>query len=94
VIATLLRNREKFTGIVISDGFNAVAVDDLTPADRALRFFRAGGTMLLDPASADVPPMAKAVRAALAGDPTFAATIKAAVLQVLTTKAKDGLLPR
>jgi beta-N-acetylhexosaminidase len=94
VIATLLRNREKFTGIVISDGFNAVAVDDLTPADRALRFFRAGGTMLLDPASADVPPMAKAVRAALAGDPTFAATIKADVLQVLTTKAKDGLLPR
>jgi beta-N-acetylhexosaminidase len=92
VIGTLLRGQEKFTGIVISDGFNAVAVDDLSPADRALRFFSSGGTMLLDPNSADVPPMAKAVRAALLQDKAFAKTIKADVLTVLTTKAADGLL--
>jgi beta-N-acetylhexosaminidase len=92
VIESVLRGREKFTGIVISDAFNAVAVSDLSPADRALRFFSAGGTMLLDPLSADIPPMAKAVRAALAKDPGFAATIKADVLKVLTTKASDGLL--
>jgi beta-N-acetylhexosaminidase len=92
VIGTLLRGREKFAGIVISDGFNAVAVADLTPAERALRFFSAGGTMLLDPDSADVPAMAKAVRAALATEPAFAKTIKADVLLVLTTKAADGLL--
>jgi beta-N-acetylhexosaminidase len=92
VIGSLLRGREKFTGIVISDGFNAVAVSDLSPAHRALRFFAAGGTMLLDPASADVPPMAKAVRTAIQQNQAFAATIKADVLLVLTTKATDGLL--
>ena len=42
VIASLLRGQEKFTGIVISDSFDAVAVSDLSPAQRALRFFRAG----------------------------------------------------
>jgi beta-N-acetylhexosaminidase len=92
VIGSLLRGQEKFTGIVISDAFNAVAVDDLSLAERALRFFSAGGTMLLDPDSADVPAMAKAVRAAVAKDQTLAATIKADILKVLTTKARDGLL--
>jgi beta-N-acetylhexosaminidase len=92
VIGSLLRHQEGFAGVVISDGFNAVAVADLDPAERALRFFTAGGTMLLDPAAPDIPPMAKAVRARLAGDPAFAATIKADVLTVLTTKARDGLI--
>jgi beta-N-acetylhexosaminidase len=92
VIRSLLRGREKFTGIVISDAFDTVAVDDLSLADRALRFYSAGGTMLLDPNSAEVPTMAKAVRAAVAKDPAFAKTIKADVLKVLTIKARDGLL--
>lgn len=91
VIGTLLRGQEKFRGIVISDAFNATAVTDLSLADRAVRFFSAGGTMLLDPTSADVPAMAKAVRAALT-DKAFAKKIKADVLTVLTTKATDGLL--
>jgi beta-N-acetylhexosaminidase len=94
VIGSLLRGRENFTGIVISDAFDTVAVDDLSLADRAPRFFSAGGTMLLDPLSAQVPAMAKAVRAALLKDPAFAATIKADVLKVLTIKARDGLLTR
>jgi beta-N-acetylhexosaminidase len=92
VIGSLLRGHETFGGIVLSDAFNAVAVDDRTPAERALRFFAAGGTMLLDPDSADVPAMARAVRVALTDDKAFAATIKADVLLVLTTKATDGLL--
>jgi beta-N-acetylhexosaminidase len=92
VIGSLLRGREKFTGIVISDAFDTVAVNDLSRADRALRFFSAGGTMLLDPTSADVPTMAKAVRAAVVKNPAFARVIKADVLKVLTTKARDGLL--
>jgi beta-N-acetylhexosaminidase len=94
VIGSLLRGRENFTGIVISDAFDTVAVDDLSLVDRAPRFFSAGGTMLLDPLSAQVPAMAKAVRAALLKDPAFAATIKADVLKVLTIKARDGLLTR
>jgi beta-N-acetylhexosaminidase len=92
VIGNLLRGQEKFTGIVISDAFDTVAVDDLSLADRAVRFFSAGGTMLLDPNSADVPAMAKAVRAAVVNDPALAKTIKADVLKVLTIKARDGLL--
>jgi beta-N-acetylhexosaminidase len=91
VIGTLLRGQQKFAGIVISDAFNATAVTDLSLADRAVRFFSAGGTMLLDPSSADVPAMARAVRAALT-DKAFAKAIKADVLTVLTTKAADGLL--
>jgi beta-N-acetylhexosaminidase len=92
VIGSLLRGREKFTGIVISDAFDATAVNDLSLAARAQRFFAAGGTMLLDPLSADVPTMARAVRSAVLKDKAFAATIKTDVLKVLTIKARDGLL--
>jgi beta-N-acetylhexosaminidase len=92
VIGSLLRGREGFTGVVISDAFNAVGVADLTPAARALRFFQAGGTMALDPSSADLHAMTSAVLAQLAGNRVFAATIKADVLTVLTAKAAAGLL--
>jgi beta-N-acetylhexosaminidase len=92
VIEGLLRHQEKFAGIVMSDSFNTVALADLTPAERAVKFFAAGGTMLLETMSSDVHAMAKAVRAERAADKTFAATIKADVLRVLTTKARDGLL--
>jgi beta-N-acetylhexosaminidase len=91
VMGSLLRGQEQFTGIVISDAFDAAAVNDLSLTDRAVRFFTAGGTMLLDPTAANVPPMARAVRAALT-DKAFATTIKADVLTVLTAKATDGLL--
>ncbi|HEX3908308.1 MAG TPA: glycoside hydrolase family 3 N-terminal domain-containing protein [Mycobacteriales bacterium] len=92
VIGTLLRGQEKFTGIVISDSFNAVAVSDLSPAQRALRFFGAGGTILLDTLPSDIRPMTKAVLAQQASDSHFAGLIKAAVMLVLTTKARDGLI--
>ena len=92
VIGSLLRGQEKFTGIVISDSFDAVAVSDLSPAQRALRFFGAGGTMLLDTRPSDVPPMAQAVLAEQASDASFARQIKTDVLLVLTTKARDGLI--
>jgi beta-N-acetylhexosaminidase len=92
VIRGLLRGKEKFTGIVISDSFDAVAVSDLSPAQRALRFFGAGGTMLLDTVPSEIPPMTRAVLAQQASDPRFARVIKADVLLVLTTKARDGLI--
>jgi beta-N-acetylhexosaminidase len=92
VIAGLLRGQEKFTGIVISDSFDAVAVSDLSPAQRALRFFGAGGTMLLDTRPSDIHPMTRAILAQQASDAHFAHVIKADVLLVLTTKARDGLI--
>ena len=92
MIGTLLRGQLKFTGIVITDSFNAVAVSDLSPAQRALRFFGAGGTMLLDTVPSDIRPMTKAVLAQQASSSHFASLIKAAVMLVLTTKARDGLI--
>jgi beta-N-acetylhexosaminidase len=92
VIGTLLRGQQKFTGIVISDSMDTVAVSDLTRAQRALRFFGSGGTMLLTTVAADLHPMTQAVLAELASDPDFATIIKADVLAVLTMKAQDGLI--
>jgi beta-N-acetylhexosaminidase len=92
IMKTLLRKQLGFTGIVISDSMNAVAVSGASPAHQAVRFFKAGGTMLLNVNPAHVAPMRKAMLAEMNSSTTFAKTIKADVLKVLQAKAKRGLL--
>jgi beta-N-acetylhexosaminidase len=93
IMKTMLRKQLGFTGVVISDSMNAVAVSGASASRQALRFFQAGGTMLLNVDPAQVSSMRKAVLARMTASPAFAQTIKADVLKVLQTKAKRGLLP-
>ncbi len=92
VISDLLRTHEKFAGIVVSDSFGSASVAYLHAGLRAIDFFQAGGTMVLDSAPAQLHPMVTAVTSRIEHNTAFAATIKADVLRVLTMKARDGLI--
>lgn len=92
VIETLLRGHEGFSGIVVSDSFGSASVSRIPLGERAIRFFNAGGTMVLDSAASHLPAMTRAVlRKARRHDP-FAKTIRRNVLLVLTSKARAGLI--
>jgi hypothetical protein len=93
VIGTVLRGDLAFTGVVMSDSMaGAVAVQSVPPAQRALRFFRAGGDLLLVGGASPVPAMVAAVRSAALADPTFARRVSQSALRVLTAKAAMGLV--
>jgi beta-N-acetylhexosaminidase len=94
VVTGLLRERLGFDGVVISDDLgNAVAVSDVPPGERAVRFLAAGGTLVLTVDPELVPGMIDAVLARDAADPAFAATVDAAVRTALLAKQDAGLLP-
>jgi beta-N-acetylhexosaminidase len=92
VIEGLLRGDAHFSGIVVSDSLGAESVSFIPPRKRAIRFFEAGGTMVLDSALSHLPAMTKAVLSRIDRDPAFAAIIKQDVLRVLTIKAKAGMV--
>jgi beta-N-acetylhexosaminidase len=58
-----------------------------------VRFFAAGGTLLLTVRAAVVPQMVDAVLARSAADPAFARKVDAAVRTALLAKDRAGLLP-
>ena len=61
-------------------------------ADRATRFIAAGGDVVLTARPSDIPVMHKAVTDRIEDDPAFRAQVDAAVLRILTLKARYGLL--
>jgi beta-N-acetylhexosaminidase len=94
VLGQVLRARLGFQGVIISDDMGtAAAVAAVSPANRAVRFFAAGGTLLLTVRPAIVPEMVDAVLARSAADPAFAKQVDAAVHTALLAKARAGLLP-
>lgn len=91
VVGGLLRGRLGFRGVVVSDDLaRAAAVRSVPYGERAVRFFAAGGDLLLATDASVVPAMSAAVLARAGRDPAFAATVKAAVLRVLTDKLGGG----
>jgi beta-N-acetylhexosaminidase len=92
VMKAMLRHDLRFEGLIISDSFNARAVAHVPPARQAVRFFTAGGTMLLDTKVAQIHEMEHAVLQRALASKKFAATLKRAELMVLTEKAVSNLL--
>jgi beta-N-acetylhexosaminidase len=93
IITSMLRGDLHFHGVVMSDAVRAVALAGTPPRQRAVRFIKAGGTMLLDTSMSELATLAHAIRAKAAADPAFARLVKAAVMTTLVTKARAGLLP-
>ncbi|TFV74845.1 glycoside hydrolase family 3 protein [Blastococcus sp. CT_GayMR19] len=94
VVTDLLRGQLGFGGVVISDDLGAaIAVQDLPPGERAVRFLAAGGTLVLTVDSRVAPEMLAAVRDRAAADPAFAAAVDGAVRTALLAKARLGMLP-
>lgn len=93
VITGMLRGDLGFGGVVISDDLDAQAVSGYPAGERATRFLRAGGDLVLVGHSYLVPPMAAAISAAADRDPRFSATLVDSATRVLTLKARHGLAP-
>jgi len=92
IVTGLLRQRLHFAGLVLSDDVGrAVAVQALTPAQRALDFVGAGGDIVLTVVPADVAAMTAALVQRAASDPVFAAQMDAADYRVLLAKVQAGL---
>ena len=93
-VTDLLRGRLGFTGVVISDDLGAaLAVQGISPGQRAVRFLAAGGTLVLTVDPDVFPEMLAGVRERVAADPAFAQVVDAAVRTALLAKARAGLLP-
>ena len=91
VIGSMIRQDLGFARVVVSDDLAARAVTDLTPGQRALRFLRAGGDLVIVGNSAAAASMLRDVRAEAENDPRFAAEVTAKATRVLALKARRGL---
>jgi beta-N-acetylhexosaminidase len=93
VITGLLRQHMGFTGVVISDDLGAaVAVKNVAVGDRAVRFVRAGGDLVLTIRPGDAAPMSAALLAAAHGSTAFAARVTDAARHVVAAKVRAGLV--
>jgi beta-N-acetylhexosaminidase len=89
IIQGLLRERLGFTGVVMSDDVGgADAVGGWTPAQRALKFVRAGGDLLLDVQPTDIAPMHAALVSEAAHDASFDTALTAAATQVVEARLR------
>ncbi|MGR0159443.1 glycoside hydrolase family 3 N-terminal domain-containing protein [Paenarthrobacter nitroguajacolicus] len=88
VMDTMLRADAGFKGIILSDDLcSAAQLEAWSDAERALKFFGAGGTMLVCADPASIPAMHQAVVQKATADPAFRAKVDAAALTVLRVKA-------
>jgi beta-N-acetylhexosaminidase len=93
IVTGLLRQKLGFSGLVLSDDLGAaVAAANVPVGERAVRFVKAGGDMVLTVRPADAQPMSDALLATAKADRAFAARVQDAATHVLRSKAAAGLL--
>ena len=89
IVQGLLRERLGFTGVVMSDDLGgAAAVKRWSPGERAVKFVRAGGDLMLDIVPADLAPMQQALVQQAAEDPAFAAALRTAATRVVAARLR------
>ena len=88
----LLRGPLGFTGVIASDDLGAAeAVAGVQPAQRALRFLRAGGDWVVVVEPGVAVTMMRAVTDAAASDPALARRVDESAARVLALKARLGV---
>jgi beta-N-acetylhexosaminidase len=93
IVTGLLRERLGFTGLVMSDDLGAAAAAESVPVgDRAVRFVRAGGDLVLTIRPQDAVPMTKGLLSAVQASPAFDARVTDAATHVVRSKYRAGLL--
>lgn len=93
VIGDVLRRELGFHGVVVSDDLGrARQVTRWSLGDRAVKFLRAGGDLVLTVVPSVLPAMYDAVLARAKRDPSFHRQVDASALRVLVAKADAGLL--
>lgn len=93
VINGTLRTKLHWTGVVISDDLNAVALRGTPAAQRGIAMIRAGGDIALTGSVPGARTMATAITTLAAKDATFEGQVRASVLRVLGLKTRMGLTP-
>jgi beta-N-acetylhexosaminidase len=91
IIDEMLRKDLGFSGIVISDDLAAAAMRTLPPDERALRFIRAGGDLLIIGDSSLATTMADAIKDEASDDPAFAKRVTESAARVVAMKERRGL---
>jgi beta-N-acetylhexosaminidase len=91
IINDMLRKDLGFTGVVISDDLAAVAMRIIPPDERALRFLRAGGDLMIVGDASLATTMADAIKDEVSDDPDLAKRVTESAARVVTMKQRRGL---
>ena len=94
IITTLLRKEIGYRGLVVSDDLGrAKQVAAVPPGQRAVRFLRAGGDIVLTADPATLGSMIDEVVSTATSDPGFARRITEAQKRIVEAKTHLGLVP-
>ncbi|GAB3566536.1 glycoside hydrolase family 3 protein [Spelaeicoccus albus] len=94
IMHTMLREDLNFTGVEISDDLGqAKQVAGWSPAERAVKFIRAGGNMIVTVNPKLAGAMTAALIARAKARPQFRAKVDKSALKILTAKHRAGLDP-
>jgi beta-N-acetylhexosaminidase len=91
IMGEMLRGDLGYSGVVISDDLAAAAMRTLPPDERALRFIRAGGDLLIIGDAGLATTMASAIKDEAADDPDFAKQVSTSAARVVAMKERRGL---
>ena len=91
IINDMLRKDLGFTGVVISDDLAAVAMRIIPPDERAVRFLRAGGDLMIVGDVSLATTMANAIKDEASDDPDFAKRVTESAARVVAMKQRRGL---
>ena len=92
IVTEMLRGDLGFTGVAISDDLGAAeSVSGVSPGDRAVRFFAAGGDLLINADVTLQAAMTDAVLKRAKADPAFARQVTTSAARVLALKASLGI---
>jgi beta-N-acetylhexosaminidase len=91
IMDEMLREDLGFSGVVISDDLATSAMRVLPPKERARRFIRAGGDLLIVGDARLAAPMADAIKREAADNPAFAERVTSSATRVVAMKERRGL---
>jgi beta-N-acetylhexosaminidase len=91
IMGEMLRGDLGYSGVVISDDLAAAAMRTLPPDERALRFIRAGGDLLIIGDAGLATTMASAIEDEADDDPDFAKQVSTSAARVVAMKERRGL---
>jgi beta-N-acetylhexosaminidase len=91
IMEEMLRTDLGFSGVVISDDLAAAAMQVLPPGQRARRFIRAGGDLLIVGDAKLATPMAEAIKREASDNPAFEERVTNSAVRVVAMKQRRGL---
>ena len=91
IMEEMLRQDLRFSGVVISDDLAAAALRILPADERARRFIRAGGDLMIVGDATLATTMADAIKDEASDDPDFAKRVTESAARIVAMKARRNL---